>query len=75
VFQVKAELAQRVAALNKAEERHGNVEERLKALESQLEEKTQELNRVTGFCLMFLLMLSKTKFISKPHQGVCSCTK
>ena len=46
MFQVEAELAQRVAALNKAEERHENVEERLKALENQLEEKTQELARV-----------------------------
>lgn len=29
-----------------AEERHGNVEERLRQLESQLEEKNQELGRV-----------------------------
>ena len=29
-----------------AEERHGNVEERLRQLESQLEEKNQELARV-----------------------------
>lgn len=29
-----------------AEERHGNVEERLKQLEAQLEEKNQELLRV-----------------------------
>ncbi|XP_028811823.1 liprin-alpha-1 isoform X11 [Denticeps clupeoides] len=63
--EVEAELAQRVAALNKpersvctdskdpkdakaqrkAEERHGNVEERLKQMEAQLEEKNQELLR------------------------------
>ncbi|XP_049575089.1 liprin-alpha-1 isoform X4 [Syngnathus scovelli] len=43
--EVEAELAQRVAALTKAEERHGNVEERLRQLESQLEEKHQELLR------------------------------
>uniref|UniRef100_A0A3Q2Y1K6 PTPRF interacting protein alpha 4 n=1 Tax=Hippocampus comes TaxID=109280 RepID=A0A3Q2Y1K6_HIPCM len=43
--EVEAELAQRVAALSKAEERHGNVEERLRQLESQLEEKNQELGR------------------------------
>uniref|UniRef100_A0AAY4DVU3 SAM domain-containing protein n=1 Tax=Denticeps clupeoides TaxID=299321 RepID=A0AAY4DVU3_9TELE len=43
--EVEAELAQRVAALTKAEERHGNVEERLRQLESQLEEKNQELGR------------------------------
>ncbi|KAG9260513.1 liprin-alpha-4 isoform X3 [Astyanax mexicanus] len=58
--EVEAELAQRVAALTKAsthththtttmymhaEERHGNIEERLRQLESQLEEKNQELGR------------------------------
>ncbi|XP_041946651.1 liprin-alpha-4 isoform X4 [Alosa sapidissima] len=43
--EVEAELAQRVAALSKAEERHGNIEERLRQLESQLEEKNQELGR------------------------------
>ncbi|XP_046731215.1 liprin-alpha-4 isoform X1 [Silurus meridionalis] len=43
--EVEAELAQRVAALTKAEERHGNIEERLRQLESQLEEKNQELSR------------------------------
>ncbi|XP_028298438.1 liprin-alpha-1 isoform X4 [Gouania willdenowi] len=43
--EVEAELAQRVAALTKAEERHGNVEESLKQLEAQLEEKNQELIR------------------------------
>uniref|UniRef100_A0A7N6APR8 SAM domain-containing protein n=1 Tax=Anabas testudineus TaxID=64144 RepID=A0A7N6APR8_ANATE len=40
-----SELAQRVAALTKAEERHGNVEERLRQMEAQLEEKNQELLR------------------------------
>lgn len=44
--QVEAELAQRVAALTKAEERHGNVEEKLRSLESQLDEKSQEIMRV-----------------------------
>lgn len=43
--EVEAELAQRVAALTKAEERHGNVEERLRQMEAQLEEKHQELLR------------------------------
>ncbi|NWX58492.1 LIPA1 protein, partial [Promerops cafer] len=43
--EVEAELAQRVAALNKAEERHGNIEERLRQMEAQLEEKNQELQR------------------------------
>lgn len=32
-----------------AEERHGNVEERLRQLEAQLEEKNQELLRVRRF--------------------------
>ncbi|XP_043926137.1 liprin-alpha-4 [Protopterus annectens] len=43
--EVEAELAQRIAALTKAEERHGSIEERLRHLESQLEEKNQELSR------------------------------
>nr|XP_005987665.1 PREDICTED: liprin-alpha-4 isoform X3 [Latimeria chalumnae] len=43
--EVEAELAQRVAALTKAEERHGSIEERLRHLECQLEEKNQELAR------------------------------
>ncbi|XP_058017510.1 liprin-alpha-1 isoform X1 [Ahaetulla prasina] len=43
--EVEAELAQRVAALTKAEERHGNIEERLRQMETQLEEKNQELLR------------------------------
>ncbi|XP_069461817.1 liprin-alpha-3 isoform X2 [Ambystoma mexicanum] len=43
--EIEAQLAQRVAALSKAEERHGNFEERLRQLEAQLEEKNQELLR------------------------------
>uniref|UniRef100_A0A8C4WLC6 Liprin-alpha CC2 domain-containing protein n=1 Tax=Gopherus evgoodei TaxID=1825980 RepID=A0A8C4WLC6_9SAUR len=43
--EIEAQLAQRVAALSKAEERHGNFEERLRQLEVQLEEKNQELQR------------------------------
>lgn len=43
--EVEAELAQRVVALTKAEERHGNVEERLRQMEAQLEEKNQEMLR------------------------------
>uniref|UniRef100_A0AAQ5X0D6 SAM domain-containing protein n=1 Tax=Amphiprion ocellaris TaxID=80972 RepID=A0AAQ5X0D6_AMPOC len=43
--EIEAQLAQRVAALNKAEERHGNFEERLRQMEAQLEEKNQELQR------------------------------
>ncbi|NXI97573.1 LIPA4 protein, partial [Psophia crepitans] len=43
--EVEAELAQRIAALTKAEERHGSIEEHLRQLESQLEEKNQELAR------------------------------
>ncbi|XP_057584347.1 liprin-alpha-4 isoform X8 [Hippopotamus amphibius kiboko] len=45
--EVEAELAQRIAALTKAEERHGNIEEHLRQLEGQLEEKNQELTRNT----------------------------
>ncbi|XP_061041505.1 liprin-alpha-4 isoform X4 [Eubalaena glacialis] len=44
--EVEAELAQRIAALTKAEERHGNIEEHLWQLEGQLQEKNQELARV-----------------------------
>uniref|UniRef100_A0A3Q4GWI3 PTPRF interacting protein alpha 2 n=1 Tax=Neolamprologus brichardi TaxID=32507 RepID=A0A3Q4GWI3_NEOBR len=43
--EVEAELAQRIAALTKAEERHGSIEERMRHLECQLEEKNQELLR------------------------------
>ncbi|KAM8815954.1 liprin-alpha-4 [Rhynchonycteris naso] len=44
--EVEAELAQRITALTKAEQRHGNIEEHLRQLEGQLEEKNQELARV-----------------------------
>ncbi|XP_054940127.1 liprin-alpha-4 isoform X5 [Physeter macrocephalus] len=44
--EVEAELAQRIAALTKAEERHGNIEEHLRQLEERLQEKNQELARV-----------------------------
>uniref|UniRef100_A0A8B9LDY6 PTPRF interacting protein alpha 2 n=1 Tax=Astyanax mexicanus TaxID=7994 RepID=A0A8B9LDY6_ASTMX len=49
--EVEAELAQRIAALTKVtftsltEERHGSIEERMRQLEGQLEEKNQELLR------------------------------
>ncbi|XP_070800676.1 liprin-alpha-3 [Pituophis catenifer annectens] len=43
--EIEAQLAQRVAALKKAEERHGNFEEHLRQHEAQLEEKNQELQR------------------------------
>ena len=43
---MEAELAQRVAALNQAEERHGNFEEKVKSLQAQLDDKTEELSRV-----------------------------
>ncbi|NWH53025.1 LIPA4 protein, partial [Fregata magnificens] len=43
--EVEAELAQRIAALSKAKERHGSIEEHLRQLETQLEEKNQELAR------------------------------
>ncbi|KAI4543189.1 hypothetical protein MG293_007315 [Ovis ammon polii] len=41
--EVEAELAQRVAVLSKAGERHGSTEERLCQVEAQLEEKNKEL--------------------------------
>ncbi|XP_059944455.1 liprin-alpha-4 isoform X5 [Mesoplodon densirostris] len=44
--EVEAELAQRIAALTKAEEQHGNTEKHLRQLEGQLQEKNQELARV-----------------------------
>ncbi|XP_029293552.1 liprin-alpha-3 [Cottoperca gobio] len=44
--EIEAQLAQRVAALNKVRrKRHGNFEERLRQMEAQLEEKNQELQR------------------------------
>lgn len=36
-----------VSAAAQAEERHGNFEERLRQMEAQLEEKNQELQRVS----------------------------
>lgn len=36
-----------VSTAAKAEERHGNFEERLRQMEAQLEEKNQELQRVS----------------------------
>ncbi|XP_030190098.1 liprin-alpha-1-like [Lynx canadensis] len=44
--EVEAEPAQRVATLCKAEQRRGNIVERLRQMEAQLEEKNQELQRV-----------------------------
>ncbi|XP_059746712.1 liprin-alpha-1-like [Bos taurus] len=43
--EVEAELAQKVAALSKAGETR-NIEERLRQMEPQLEEKNKELQRV-----------------------------
>ncbi|XP_029428466.1 liprin-alpha-4 isoform X3 [Rhinatrema bivittatum] len=43
--EVEAELAERIVALRKAEEKHGSIEERLRHLENQLTEKNQELAR------------------------------
>ncbi|XP_054997593.1 liprin-alpha-1 isoform X3 [Sorex araneus] len=40
-----AKLLALAAQLGKAEERHGNIEERLRQMEAQLEEKNQELQR------------------------------
>uniref|UniRef100_A0A4W3JVC6 PTPRF interacting protein alpha 1 n=1 Tax=Callorhinchus milii TaxID=7868 RepID=A0A4W3JVC6_CALMI len=42
---MEARLVELNAMLRKAEERHGNIEERLRQLEAQLEEKNQELQR------------------------------
>lgn len=94
--EIEAQLAQRVAALNKvqlwflleppadalllmlqclgfvallfiflptqAEERHGNFEERLRQMEAQLEEKNQELQRVSQAGV--LLSSAFTRFLS-----------
>ncbi|KAJ3607551.1 hypothetical protein NHX12_024602 [Muraenolepis orangiensis] len=40
--EIEAQLAQRVAALNKAEERHGNFEERLRQMEARQREKMND---------------------------------
>ncbi len=39
--------------LSQAEERHGNVEERLRQMEAQLEEKNQEMLRVSDHALNY----------------------
>ncbi|XP_058518675.1 liprin-alpha-1 [Ochotona princeps] len=41
----EAKLLELTCKLRKAEERHGNIEERLRQMEAQLEEKNQELQR------------------------------
>ncbi|XP_066237957.1 liprin-alpha-1 isoform X7 [Saccopteryx leptura] len=41
----EARLCELTSQLRKAEERHGNIEERLRQMEAQLEEKNQELQR------------------------------
>eukprot|EP00074_Homo_sapiens_P095695 XP_016873939.1 liprin-alpha-1 isoform X15 [Homo sapiens] len=41
----EAKLLELTSKLRKAEERHGNIEERLRQMEAQLEEKNQELQR------------------------------
>lgn len=43
-----------------AEERHGNFEERLRQMEAQLEEKNQELQRVSPAVTRFLSSLRNT---------------
>ncbi|XP_069430112.1 liprin-alpha-1-like [Ovis canadensis] len=43
LLEVEAELAQRVAALSKAGERHSSIEERERQIEAPLEEKSKEL--------------------------------
>ncbi|XP_072322852.1 liprin-alpha-1-like isoform X9 [Scyliorhinus torazame] len=42
---MEAKVVELSSMLRKAEERHGNIEERLRQLEAQLEEKNQELQR------------------------------
>ncbi|MXQ98470.1 hypothetical protein E5288_WYG009457 [Bos mutus] len=44
--EVEAEQAQRVASLSKAGQSHGSIEDRLRQMEAQLEEKIKELQRV-----------------------------
>ncbi|XP_052500515.1 LOW QUALITY PROTEIN: liprin-alpha-1-like [Budorcas taxicolor] len=43
VLEVEAELAQWVAALSKTGERHSSIEERVRQIEAQLEQKSEEL--------------------------------
>lgn len=52
------------SAITQAEERHGNFEERLRQMEAQLEEKNQELQRVSHAC--FSVSLSHPLFSSSP---------
>uniref|UniRef100_A0A4W3GNY2 PTPRF interacting protein alpha 2 n=1 Tax=Callorhinchus milii TaxID=7868 RepID=A0A4W3GNY2_CALMI len=44
-YVLEAKLQEMITILRKAEERHGSIEERLRHLETQLEEKNQELQR------------------------------
>ncbi|KAM9310887.1 liprin-alpha-2 [Gastrophryne carolinensis] len=44
-YVMEAKLQEMVSIRRKAEERHGNIEERMRHLETQLEEKNQELQR------------------------------
>lgn len=48
--------------ITQAEERHGNFEERLRQMEAQLEEKNQELQRVSH-ARFFQLSFSSSVFI------------
>ncbi|XP_053107916.1 liprin-alpha-2 isoform X14 [Hemicordylus capensis] len=44
-YVMEAKLQEMISIRRKAEERHGNIEERMRHLETQLEEKNQELQR------------------------------
>ncbi|XP_030879261.1 liprin-alpha-2-like, partial [Leptonychotes weddellii] len=44
-YVMEAKLQEMISIRRKAEERHGNIEERMRHLEGQLEEKNQELQR------------------------------
>ncbi|XP_038010104.1 liprin-alpha-2 isoform X9 [Motacilla alba alba] len=44
-YVMEAKLQEMISIRRKAEERHGNIEERMRHLEAQLEEKNQELQR------------------------------
>lgn len=64
-----------------AEERHGNVEERLRQLEAQLEEKNQELLRVrkrgtlpyTTLGLLLTLLLPLRQSLREHLSYLCLC--
>ena len=63
---------------NQAEERHGNVEERLKQLEAQLEEKNQELLRVRGqssppTCHFLSIISSTGSVLLATSIGISTC--